>query len=294
MQQKSFRLFRLFASAIFMGTALTSAQQYSALFNGQNLSGWTVLGKGSWKVQNGEIVGTQAASEPDFTHLIHDTTVADFELTFQFKNPKGNSGVFFRMEQTTATPAGVSGVQAVIDATKNDDTMFGFYETNGRNDWLKKWSYSTSKSIFKAADWNSLTVVAEGTRLLLKLNTQTIVDYVDATGRKQGKIAFKLHGGRDGEAHFKDVQIRPVGTITGLANTPVEIEKSLQFHGRRFSVALKGNYRIRVIDTRGRLLWESTHVGASEHDLSSLTRAGIAFLQIRFGSATVTKRITLL
>jgi hypothetical protein len=276
-----------------MVTALASAQQFMPLFNGQNLDGWTVLGKGTWKVQNGAIVGTQPASERDFTHLMHDTTVGDFELTFQFKNPKGNTGVFFRLEQTAPGPAGVSGVQAVIDATKKDDNAFGFYETNGR-EWLKKWSYSTSNTLFNATDWNRITIVAEGTRLLLKLNTQTIVDFVDATGRKQGKIAFKLHGGREEEAHFRDIQIRPVGPVTGLANAPGKFEKSLQIHGRRFTVSLQGKYAIRITDARGRQLRESSHVGESEHDLSSLSKSGIVFLRIRNGNATITKRMMLL
>jgi hypothetical protein len=200
---------RLFISALSLCAVLASAQQYTSLFNGQNLDGWTVNGKGSWKVQNGEIVATQPASEPDFTHLIYNAPVGDFEITFLFKNPKGNTGFFFRFEQTAPGPAGVTGVQAVIDATKKDDNAFGFYETNGR-EWLKKWSYATWNPIFIGTDWNRITIVAEGTRLLLKLNMRTIVDIVDPTGRKQGKIAFKLHGGRDEEAHFKDIRMRPV------------------------------------------------------------------------------------
>jgi hypothetical protein len=289
-QQKSIRLF---ASALCLGTALASAQQFTPLFNGQNLNGWTVLGKGTWKVQDGAIVGTQPASERDFTHLMHDTTVVDFELTFQFKNPKGNTGVFFRLEQTAPGPAGVSGVQAVIDVTKRDDNAFGFYETNGR-EWLKKWSYSTWNSLFLATDWNRITIVADGTRLLLKLNTQTIVDFVDATGRKKGKIAFKLHGGREEEAHFKDIQIRPVAPVTGVAKAPGKFEKSLQIHGRRFTVSHQGKYTLRITDARGRQLRESSHVGESEHDLSSISKAGIVFLRIRIGNATITKRMMLL
>lgn len=290
MRQKSFRLF---ASALCMCTAFASAQQYTDLFNGRNLDGWTLLGKGSWKVQNGEIVGTQPASEPGFTHLMHDTTVSDFELTFQFKNPKGNTGVFFRLEQTAPGPAGVTGVQAVIDAAKKDDNAFGFYETNGR-EWLKKWSYSTWNSIFIGTDWNRITIVADGSRLLLKLNMQTIVDIVDATGRKQGKIAFKLHGGRDGEAHFRDIRIRPVAPVTGVAGAPGMVEKSLQIHERQVTVSLQGEYSIRISDVRGRQLRESSHVGESEHDLSSLSKAGIVFLQIRIGNAMITKRMMLL
>lgn len=284
---------RLFASALCLGTAFASAQQFADLFNGQNLNGWTVLGKGSWKVQNGEIVGTQPASEPGFTHLMHDTTVGDFELTFQFKNPKGNTGAFFRLEQTAPGPAGVSGVQAVIDATKKDDNAFGFYETNGR-DWLKKWSYSTWNSVFNATDWNRITIVADGTRLSLKLNMQTIVEFTDATGRKQGKIAFKLHGGRDGEAHFKDIRIRPVAPVTVVAEVPGTFEKSLRIHDRHVTVSLQGGYSIRISDIRGRQLRESSHIGESEHDLSSLSKAGIVFLQIRIGNAMIANRMMLL
>lgn len=200
------RFVHLFIYALCLGTAPALAQQYTSLFNGENLNGWSVLGQGSWRVENGEIVGTQPASERDFTHLVHDAPVSDFEITFLFKNPKGNTGFFFRFEQASPGPAGVTGVQAVIDATKRDDSAFGFYETNGRL-WLKKWSYATWHSILDSSDWNRITIIAEGPRLVLKLNRHTIVDMVDEPGRRQGKIAFKLHGGRDGEARFKDIRI---------------------------------------------------------------------------------------
>ena len=237
MTQRKF--IHLFISVICLCTALTSAQQYTSLFNGQNLDGWTVLGNGSWQVQDGAIIAAQPASEPDFTHLVHDTTVDDFEITFLFKNPKGNAGFFFRMEQTSPRPAGVSGVQVVIDVGKNDNTMFGFYETNGRG-WLQQWSYSSWNSIFDASDWNRLTIIAEGTRLLLKLNMRTIVDIEDPMGRTEGKIAFKLHSGRDGEAHFKDIKIRPVYHGLDLPFLKVNLEKAFVYAENNTAMELRG------------------------------------------------------
>lgn len=101
------------------------------------LKGWTPLGKGSWTVQDGAIVARLSRSEPEFSHLVFDSAYGDFKASFLFRHVKGNAGFFFRMERKDGTPAGVSGLQGVLEPSLPSADALGLYETNGR-DWLKK------------------------------------------------------------------------------------------------------------------------------------------------------------
>ncbi|MEO6098437.1 MAG: DUF1080 domain-containing protein [Fibrobacteria bacterium] len=184
------------------------------LFDGSTLKGWRVLGNGAWSVVDGAIVGKHSPQDAPFTHLVFDSTVKDFRLGFQFKHVKGNSGCFLRLEEKTPVPPeGVLGVQTVIEPTLLTDNAFGLYETTGRL-WLKKWPYSANKSLYKAGQWNSLRITASGPELTVELNGSEIVKLSDPQGRMQGKIGFKMHGGRDVEVHFKDVLLEDLKSVS--------------------------------------------------------------------------------
>ena len=246
----------MFAPLLAMGAG---AQSPVKLFDGTTLKGWKALGDGSWTVSNGEIVAKQTASNPHFTHLIQDSIVKDFRMSFQFKTIKGNAGLFFRLQNAGTVPDSLAGVQAVLDPDLQSDDAFGLYETNGRN-WLKKWDFNLNKNkypggnacmlkhewpkpidtdticrktLLKPADWNRITILAKGPHIVVKLNMRTIADISDAALDKAGRFAFKLHGGQDVEIHFKDVEISNLpGPRPGLRSRLV---KALMYKGENAS-----------------------------------------------------------
>src|SRR5689334_12382103 len=72
------------------------------LFNGQDLSGWKVMGKApsAWKVENG-LLRNDAVQEPgkhkSYANLRTEREFEDFNLKLEFRVPKdGNSGVYLR------------------------------------------------------------------------------------------------------------------------------------------------------------------------------------------------------
>ena len=102
------------------------------LWDGKTLQGWHVIGKGEWKVEDGAIHGTHARTEPEFSHLVTDRTFTNFTVRLKYKTIKGNSGLYFRIEEKGFS--GVTGFQAEIDPTKDAG---GLYETNGRS-WVSQ------------------------------------------------------------------------------------------------------------------------------------------------------------
>ena len=171
-------------------------------FQNESLEGWHEIGVGDWKFEKGVLVGTHAAAEPDYGHLVTDAVYDDFELRVTYQSLKGNSGVYFRIDLEGFS--GVSGFQAEIDP-RND--IGGLYETNGRS-WVVQPKPEEVKKYFKPDDWNEMTISAVGTKITVHVNGVKTAEIDDPKGRRRGHIALQVHGGQDVLVRFKDLAIR--------------------------------------------------------------------------------------
>lgn len=73
-----------------------SQKEYVSLFNGTDLTGWTIHGTEKWYVENGELV-CESGPDKQYGYLSTDKSNYNFELSVQFKlEANGNSGVFIR------------------------------------------------------------------------------------------------------------------------------------------------------------------------------------------------------
>lgn len=179
---------------------ILSLAKFQSLFDGKTLAGWHVIGQGDWSVEDGVVVGRHKAAQ-DFGHLVTDASFNDFILRVKFKAIRGNSGLYFRIEEKGAS--GVSGFQGEIDP--NQDTG-GLYETNGRA-WVVKPTAEDVKRWYKPNEWNQMIVSALGRHVCVYVNGMKSAEIVDDPGRLSGKIALQMHGGQDNEIYFKDLDI---------------------------------------------------------------------------------------
>jgi hypothetical protein len=178
-----------------------SAEEPVLNFDGKDLKGWHEIGKGTWTIEDGVLVGRHPASEGEFGHLVTDATWSDFKARVVFKSIKGNSGFYFRIEEKGFS--GVSGFQAEIDPRQD---VGGLYETNGRG-WVVKPTAEELKKFYKFDDWNTMVVTTRGTKVRVEVNGVKTAEIDDPKGRLKGKIALQLHGGQDVEVRFKEVRI---------------------------------------------------------------------------------------
>jgi hypothetical protein len=182
--------------------ALSAAEPWQPLWDGKSLAGWRIIGKGTWKIEDGALHGTNVKSEKDYGHLVSEKIYGDFTVRLKFKALKGNSGLYFRIEEKGFS--GVSGFQAEIDATKD---VGGLYETNGRS-WVSQPTPAQVATWFKPGEWNEMTVSARGGNIVVFINGKKSAELRDDSGRREGKFALQVHGGQDCDVWFKDLAIQ--------------------------------------------------------------------------------------
>src|SRR5215467_12132002 len=72
-------------------------EQWVALFNGKDLTGWVNVGGEKWTAEDGTIHGVGVTK--GYGYLKTEKNYQDFELTLRFKcEGDGNSGVFFHAD----------------------------------------------------------------------------------------------------------------------------------------------------------------------------------------------------
>jgi hypothetical protein len=191
-------------SSLIVSSGLESRE--ISLFNGKDLSGWTALGGGSWKVKDGVISGTSAKDQPQGILLWKDP-VKDFTARCRFRIKEGDSGFYFRTERVDNSVL-VHGFQVEVDTSPETG---GIYETGGRG-----WVYKPDPKLhiesgYRAGEWTDLMVTAVGTHYIIRVNGVRITEMNDPAGRTEGRLALQLHSGQDMDVEYKDIFIRKIG-----------------------------------------------------------------------------------
>ena len=185
---------------------------FVSVFNGVDLTGWTGDVEG-YAVEDGAIVCLKDGGG----NLYIDKAYSDFHLRFAFKlEPGGNNGVGIRAEQ--GKDAAYYGMEIQV----LDDTAAEYAE-------LQPWQYHGSVYGVAAAErghqkplgeWNEEEIIAQGSRITVRLNGAVIVDVdLEEVGRPatidgkehpglfntSGYIGFLGHGHR---VEFRDIYIK--------------------------------------------------------------------------------------
>ena len=180
-----------FLSLIILLTTLafTMPTKKISLFNGKDLTGWTVYGTEKWYVDNGNLV-CESGPDKQYGYLGTEKSYKNFDLSLQFKQEaNGNSGVFFR---SSIEGTKIAGWQVEV-APKDHDTG-GIYESYGRG-WLEKIP-DEKENILKPGEWNTMRIRVEGDHVQTYLNGKPMVDMHDEKiGAANGSIALQIHDG---------------------------------------------------------------------------------------------------
>jgi hypothetical protein len=186
---------------IFLISSSAVFAQEKSLFNGEDLTGWTIYGTEKWFVEDGLLV-CESGPDGEYGYLGTNEHYKDFTLTLEFKQEaNGNSGVFIR---STVDGTKISGWQVEV-APPGHDTG-GVYESYGRG-WLIKPDPEKDKAL-KMGEWNQMKIQLNGDTLTSWLNGTQMVTITDAKiGEGEGSIALQIHSGGGIRVKWRNIKV---------------------------------------------------------------------------------------
>jgi hypothetical protein len=175
--------------------------QTESLFNGKDLTGWTIYGTEKWYVEDGLLV-CESGPDKQYGYLGTVKKYKDFQLTVEFKQgADGNSGVFFH---SSIDGTKITGWQAEV-APPGHNTG-GIYESYGRG-WLIQPDPELDKYL-KFGDWNTMKVRVVGPLVETWLNGQKMITLEDEKiGNATGIIALQIHEGGGIKVMWRNLNI---------------------------------------------------------------------------------------
>jgi len=175
---------------------------YKSLFNGKDLTGWTIHGTEKWYVENSELV-CESGPDKQYGYLSTDKPYKNFILDLKFKlEANGNSGVFIRsgIEGTK-----ISGWQ--VEVAPMGNSTGGIYESYGRG-WLIKPTAEDEKNL-KPDSWNTMRIHMQDDQVTTWLNGKKMIQLKDEKlGAGDGFVALQIHDGGGIKVRWKDIQIK--------------------------------------------------------------------------------------
>ena len=184
-----------------------------ALFNGQDLSGWTQMGgEANYAVEDGIIVGKTVSGTPN-SFLTTDKMYDDFILELDYKvDSSMNSGIQIRSNSIASYQNGrVHGYQIEIDPSERAWSA-GIYD-EGRRGWLVDLdNNSKAQKAFKQGEWNHYRIEAIGDTIKTWINGVPASFLIDDK-TASGFIALQVHSiAKDDEPGktimWKDIRIQ--------------------------------------------------------------------------------------
>jgi len=195
--------FLILTSLLVITTAVT-AQKKQSLFNGKDLTGWTIHGTEKWYVDKGELV-CESGPDKQYGYLSTNEQYKNFELTLQFKQEaNGNSGVFIR---SSIEGVKISGWQ--VEVAPLDHHTGGIYESYGRG-WIMLPKPEDEK-LLKQGEGNTLKIKVLNDEVTTWLNGHQMVYLKDEkVGKGEGFIALQIHSGGGIKVRWKKIRIKVI------------------------------------------------------------------------------------
>ena len=176
-------------------------QAQKSLFNGEDLTGWTIYGTEKWYVEDGLLI-CESGPDAEYGYLGTDASFKNFELTLEFKQgADGNSGVFFR---SSIEGTKITGWQAEVAPPGHDSG--GIYESYGRG-WLIKPDPEKDKAL-KFGEWNTMKIRVVDDEVTTWLNGTEMIHLKDEKiGMAEGQIALQIHSGGGIKVSWRNINI---------------------------------------------------------------------------------------
>ncbi|HOE10754.1 MAG TPA: DUF1080 domain-containing protein [bacterium] len=168
---------------------------WRSIFNGKDLTGWTVRGKAKWEVKDGVLVGTGGMGHIYYTA----ETFKDFEMRAMIRiNKDGNSGFYFRCRPPENNIDGWPvGYECQVDNHDPNNYTGAVY---GKQ--------NVKELITRDETWFSERVRVQGDHIQTWVNGMLETDFTDREF-KDGYIALQGHDPSI-VVEYRDIMVRPL------------------------------------------------------------------------------------
>lgn len=209
------RTFLLLLSTLFVLSTSAHAQdtEWTPLFNGNDLSGWTHVGDGEFVLEDGLLKTEGGMGLLWYT----ERTIGDAVIQVEYKTvDNSNAGVFIRIPEKPTEPwmpvnRGYEvQINPVGDAYHRTGVLYSLTEAKAEAGG--------------SGSWNTMTITLDGTRTMVHVNDTLVTDYTEGDpvppkeesyepdrGPRpaEGYIGLQNHGGED-VVYFRSVKVRPL------------------------------------------------------------------------------------
>ena len=210
---RTLRLLLVLSLCFIVSTASAQDAEWTPLFNGENLNGWTHVGDGTFVVEEGKLkteggMGLLWYHERPFKNAVIHVEYMSVDSS--------NAGVFIRIPEKPTEPwmPVNRGYEVQIDPTADAYHRTGVL-----------YSLTEAQADAGRADaWDTMTITLDSTRTMVHVNGELVTDYTegDPVPEKQeewepdrgprpveGYIGLQNHGGED-VVYFRSVKVRPL------------------------------------------------------------------------------------
>jgi hypothetical protein len=151
-----------------LGGLCFAGSDWRQLYNGEDLSGWKMVGPGRFVVEDG-LMKTEGGMGLLY-HTGEKIGNATLRVVFKTASKNANSGVFIRLPEEPKDPwyAVHNGYEVQIDAGGDD------WHCTGSLYSLSKVTKRTQKP---SGDWNTMDIVLQGQETIVYLNGEKVNDF---------------------------------------------------------------------------------------------------------------------
>jgi hypothetical protein len=215
---QNYKSFLLIVLSICLFTSCkTEKNDWTELFNGNNLTGWTANeNPGSFKVENGMLVACGPMSHLFYTGDFHKGIFHNFELKAVVRTERGsNSGIMFHTQEQPHGPL-LYGYEIQINNSYERPGNFQELKKTGSLYGIRNVYYPTAKD----NEWFELSCKVVENHCEIFVNGAKVVDYIQPYKPYRahndqmrvfgtGRIALQCHD-KDSKVYFKSIQIKPL------------------------------------------------------------------------------------
>ncbi|QQS44758.1 MAG: DUF1080 domain-containing protein [Acidobacteriota bacterium] len=153
---------------------LPASEKWISLFNGRDLTGWTVSGPARWSVENGLIVGFDGDG-----YLISDRDFSDFEFQVFIRTSKRANGGIFTRWQSEKERGYEAQIYNVNEATNPTGSIYGLVPAVDPES--------------RDGEWFLMQIISRGSYQGIFINGQCVAESNRLRIPDRGRVVLQMH-----------------------------------------------------------------------------------------------------